>query len=403
MRKPSIGIIFFTVFMDLVGFGVVMPLLPLFSKQFGACGSYIGIVVASYSAMQFLFAPFWGRLSDRIGRRPVLLASTGCASLSYLLFAYGCSRGDSTGTDLIGLWIIIASRALAGVCGANLGVAQAYIADITPPEQRTKKMGLIGMAFGLGFILGPAISFGAVRLWGYAGPGLAAAVLCALNFVSAFARLPESWTPNAEHVPDRAHWAQFKTALHRRGIAMLVVVYFLCTFAFTCFETTLGIVVADNFNLDSERDAGTIALLFVFAGVIGAAVQGGAVGRLVTRFGEPNLIAISLVLAGIGLAAVPFAEVWLLLLLALVPLSIGSSLARPPIFGLLSRLTPANEQGSTIGVAQSAGSLARIAGPIFAGTLLHFSNTLPYVICAAIMLLTAVLAWARLHKPPSGQ
>lgn len=400
MRKPSIGIIFLTVFIDLVGFGLILPLMPVFSRNFGASGWLIGLIVASFSAMQFLFAPFWGHLSDRIGRRPVLLLSTGCASLSYLLFAAGCHL-----QNLTGLWIILASRILAGVCGANIGVAQAYIADITPPEQRSRKMGLVGMAFGLGFIFGPALGAGAVKLWGYTGPGLVAAVLCAGNFLFALARLPESWTPQAEQVAGRPHWEQWQRAFSRRGVSRLIVVYFLATFCFASFETTLGLVISENFHLgDSGPHAtGSIAWLFVYCGLIGAAVQGGAVGRLVDRFGEPNVIALSLLLTAVGLAPIPFLIHWTPLLIVLVPLAIGSSLSRPPIFGLLSRLTPADEQGSTIGVAQSMGSLARIAGPIFAGATYHYWPSLPYLFCAGLALVTAGLAWVGLHKPLPAQ
>jgi len=398
MRKPSIVIIFLTVFIDLIGFGVVLPLMPVFTMHFGACTWMAGVIMASYSAMQFLFAPFWGHLSDRIGRRPVLLTSTAVASLSYVMFAIGCHFQNATG-----LWIILGSRMLAGFCGANIGVAQAYIADITPPEKRSKRMALIGMAFGLGFILGPALGAGAVKLWGYVGPGFVSAALCAMNFVFAFVRLPESWTPNAEHVEDRPRWQQARVIFARPGIAMLVFVYTLATFCFASFETTLGIVIIDNFRLDATRpnDTGIVSLLFVYCGLIGAFIQGGATGRLVDRFGEPGVIAASLLLTGIGLAPIPFLDTWTPLLVVLLPLAIGSSLARPPIFGLLSRLTPRHEQGVTIGVAQSTGSLARIAGPIFAGAVYHYSPALPYLICAVLSVATAFLAWARLHRPPA--
>jgi MFS family permease len=400
MRKPSIGIIFLTVFIDLVGFGLILPLMPVFTKNFGASEMMVGAIVASFSAMQFLFAPFWGQLSDRIGRRPVLLMSTATASISYLLFALGCHRHDA-----VGLWIILGSRLLAGLCGANIGVAQAYIADITPPEQRSRRMGLIGMAFGLGFIFGPALGGAAVKFMGYTGPGLVAATLCALNFLYAFTRLPESWTPQAEHVPSRPHLEQWKRALGLPGVSMLIMVFFLATFCFTTFETTLGLVVSRNFGMNPEEPHSTsvIAMLFVYCGVVGAAVQGGFVGRVVDRIGERNAIVISLVLTAIGLAPVAYFNTWLPLLVFLFPLSIGSSLARPPIFGLLSRLTPAGEQGSTIGVAQSMGSLARIIGPLFAMFFYRWSVALPYLICTAILLVASVIAWARLHEPARQQ
>src|ERR1051325_3884188 len=190
-RKPSLLVVFLTVFIDLIGFGIVLPLLPLYGENYGAAGWQIGLLMAAYSLMQFLFAPWWGRLSDRIGRRPVLLVSTAGAVASYALFAFATRFQGATA-----LWLIILSRALAGICGANITVAQAYIADITPPEQRSKRMGLIGMAFGLGFIFGPPLGGFSFQKLGDAGPGIVASALCALNFILAFVILPESWTPN---------------------------------------------------------------------------------------------------------------------------------------------------------------------------------------------------------------
>src|SRR5213594_4239122 len=192
MRKPSVIVVFLTVFIDLIGFGIVLPLLPLYNRDFGASGWLIGVIQASFSAMQFLFAPSWGRLSDRIGRRPVLLVSTAGAALSYAVFALG-----SHFTGQTALLVLLGSRMLAGICGANITVAQAYIADITPVEQRSRRMGLIGMAFGLGFIFGPAIGGLGLKFWGVVAPGWIAAGLCAANFIFTFARLPESWKPGA--------------------------------------------------------------------------------------------------------------------------------------------------------------------------------------------------------------
>src|SRR5438874_9052950 len=190
MKKPSLFIIFLTVFIDLIGFGIVLPLLPIYSKSLGAAGWEIGLLMASYSVMQFLFSPVWGRLSDRIGRRPVLLVSTAGAAVSYTIFAYGCGLGGA-----VALWFLLGSRILAGICGANITVAQAYIADITPAAERSKRMGLIGMAFGLGFVFGPPLGAVGIQLLGLRGPGYVAAGLCALNFILALRILPDSWKP----------------------------------------------------------------------------------------------------------------------------------------------------------------------------------------------------------------
>jgi len=416
-RKPSLLVIFFTVFIDLVGFGIVLPQLPLFAKNYGASGIEIGLLMASYSLMQFLFAPWWGLLSDRIGRRPILLFSTAGAVVSYLMFAWATGFKGSTA-----LWLIIASRVFAGICGANITVAQAYIADITPPENRSKRMGLIGMAFGLGFIFGPYIGGKSIQFIGDAGPGWVAAGLCALNFLLALAILPESWTPSAEHVPNRPRLEQWQHTLTRPTVGLLVTVFFFATFCFTCFELTLGLIISRNYglNLDNRDDmklAGEIAgTLFMYSGIVGAFVQGGPIGRLVKSMGERKLIAVSLFLTAISLALIPFlhgdihahgqlswsvlfsghGHEWWALLGVLALLAIGSGLTRPPLFGLLSMLTPANEQGATIGIAQSAGSLARIAGPLFAGGVFQAHPTLPYLVCAGISFVTGIIAWVYL-------
>jgi len=414
MRKPSVLVVFLTVFIDLIGFGLVLPLLPIYSQEFGASGFMIGAIMASFSAMQFLFAPAWGRLSDRIGRRPVLLVSTAGAAVSYAIFAIGSGFAGHTA-----LWIILGSRVLAGICGANITVAQAYIADVTPPENRSKKMGLIGMAFGLGFICGPMIGLVSPDSWGVPGPGWIAAGLCAANFFLALTILPESWKPNSEHAVQRPRLEQWSHTLRQPKIALIIAVFFLATFCFTCFETTLGLLVSQQFGLDLVKNKGTIYFLFAYAGLVGATVQGGAIGRLVKKMGEPKLISVSLILFALGMAPFPFIHgteplswtglihpgglAWLELFFFLALLSIGSALTRPPVFGLISILTPAHEQGATIGVAQSAGSLARIVGPVFATTLFTHHPALPYLVCSGISLIAGLMAWQSLCKvEPAG-
>jgi len=425
MRKPSVFVIWLTVFIDLIGFGMVVPMVPLLSKNFGAHGFVIGVIIAAFSAMQFVFAPIWGRLSDRIGRRPVLLGSTLGGAVSYVIFGFSCGMDSPT----TALWLMVLSRAFAGICGGNITVAQAYIADITPPENRSKRMGLIGMAFGLGFIFGPLIggvswqgfNIGSFVFDGFGpkGPGLVAASLCAANFLLALCVLPESRQPNSEHVAPRPHLDQWMHTLKQPKIGLLVIVFFFSTFCFSCFESTLPLLISDNFHLDIENDkasAKTVTKLFAFCGIIGAFVQGGLIGRLVKRFGEPKLIAISLILTGISFALLPFIKgttqlyfkgllqadslPWVFMLGALALLSIGTSLTRPPLFGLLSNLTPANEQGANIGVAQGAGSLARILGPIFATTTLHYIPPIPYLVCTAVLLVTSVVFLKKMAGKP---
>lgn len=429
MRKRSLAVIFLTVFLDLVGFGIVFPLLPKYVSNFGAPAWLIGLIVASYSVMQFIFAPRWGRLSDRIGRRPVLLISTAGFAGSYALFALGSSAVHA-GTAL---GLILASRLLGGICGANLTVAQAYIADISPPEQRSRRMGLIGMAFGLGFICGPLLAVVALLKFGLAGPGWIAAALSAANLVLMWCVLGESRRGGVSATARRPGPVPWREVLARPRIGVLVLLFFLATFAFTCFETTLGLLVARNFHFSREGADAEIAtaFLFAFCGLIGAFVQGGPLGRLVKRLGEPRLIVVSLGLVAVSLAPLPFlggpiqhspaqlvhdhgvpwwrtlgllftlgGTPWALLLATLAVLAAGSGLARPPLFGLISRLTPPDEQGATLGVAQSAGSLARIAGPVFASATYGWAPAVPYLACAGISLAAGVLAWVKLAGKP---
>jgi DHA1 family tetracycline resistance protein-like MFS transporter len=399
VKKPSIFIIFITVLIDLVGFGLILPLIPVYSKNFGASGLFIGAIIASYSLMQFIFAPIWGRVSDRIGRRPVLLGSTFCATLSYVIFACGSSLENHQ----LALWVILISRAFAGICGANITVAQAYIADITPADKRSARMGLIGMAFGLGFILGPALGAGATRWLGVTAPGWVAASLCAINFIWAFTRLPESWKPNMEeHVPQRPHLDQWMHTLTTPKLNLLIAIFFLATFCFTCFESTIGLLVMRNFHIDTTTGPGLskIAWLIVYCGIVGAAVQGGGIGRMVKKVGEPKLIAFSLFIAAIGIGVLPFIQSWTLLFVGLGVFSIGSSLTRPPVFGMISQLTSAHEQGTNIGVAQGVGSLARILGPIFATSLFEKHVAVPYVVCGSLSFVTGLLTVGYLTHIP---
>jgi DHA1 family tetracycline resistance protein-like MFS transporter len=405
MRKPSLLIVWLTVFIDLIGFGIVVPLVPVFSKRFDASSLTIGLVLACFSAMQFIFAPIWGRLSDKVGRRPIMLLSTAGATISYAIFAFGSGLENPT-SALITLGI---ARAFAGAFGGNITVAQAYIADITPPENRSKKMGLIGMAFGLGFIFGPAIGGVSLKCLGITGPGWVAAAFCAANFLLALFILPESRQPSSEQAPERPHFDQWRHTLTTPGIGFLVIVFFLSTLCFSCFEVTLALLVCDNFGLDIKDNATTATVatyLFVYCGLIAAFVQGGMIGRIVKKFGEPKVIALSLVMTAVSLALLPFIKgngllswgilaqpeghSWWALLGALGLLALGSSLTRPPLFGLLSNLTSAHEQGSNIGVAQGAGSLARIIGQFSAPIiLLEVSHYALFIGCAAVLLLTS--------------
>lgn len=398
MSKPSVFIIFLTVFIDLIGFGIVLPLVPNFSRNFGASEAFCGIIMAAFSVMQFLCAPFWGRLSDRIGRRPVILIGLAGSTLSYVVFALAFSL--PAGMQAYVLWVVLGSRILAGIMGANISVAQAYMADITPPEKRSKSMGLIGMAFGLGFILGPCLAALALSFFGLSGPGWFAAGISGFAFIFAVAKLSESNADHTTKAEQRPHFQQIVHVLGMPQVGLLIMLFFLATFCFTTFETTLGWLVQDNFNLDTTKAEGLrmVSYLFAFAGFVGAMVQGGAIGRLVKMFGEKKLVVISLVMTGASLAPLPYANQWSAFFAVLGGLAVGSSLARAPIFGMISILAPEKEQGATIGVAQSAGALARIAGPIFAGVSYQYRHELPYLVCGGISIVAALIAAVKLKE-----
>ncbi len=392
-RKPSLLVIFLSVFIDLIGFGIVLPLLPGYAEDnfrpdFSAKGFVIGGIIASFSAMQFFFAPVWGKLSDRIGRRPVMLISNLGAAGSYALFAVACGMSGTTGL----IWIL-ASRIFAGICGANLSVASAYIADISPPEKRSARMGLIGMAFGLGFIFGPALGAFSIEIFhSKQAPGWVAASFCAANFILGWFILGESRKPNSEHVVARPKLNQWSHTLAQPKLGLLVCVFFFATFCFTCFESTFPLLAKHQFSDGVKNLNNRIGYLFTYAGVIAALVQG-VIGKLVKKFGEPKLIFSSLIVFAIGLAALPFAKTLPEILIVLALLAIGSGLNRPPVFGMISLQSSPHEQGANLGVAQSFGSLARILGPIFASSLFFVKPSLPYLICGGIALATSFFAW----------
>lgn len=396
-KRPSLLIIFLTVFIDLVGFGIVMPLLPIYSRQFDAGGLLIGAIMASFSIMQFLFAPVWGRWSDRIGRRPVLLVSLLGSTISYAIFAVASGQSSSSA-----LWWILISRIFAGICGANITVASAYMADISDKENRSKRMGLVGMAFGLGFIFGPAIGSFSANAFGLTGPGWVASAICLLNFLLACFVLKESRKPNIS--PDstelpKATRKGWSAALAHPQIRLLVGLFFIATFCFACFETTLGLLLQDNFAYDQTK----IGWFFTFCGFTSAMIQGGLIGRLVKKYGERKLVVASFFVFAAGLMALPVAQSMTVLLISLALFAIGSGMNRPPTFGLISILTDDESQGATLGVAQSAGSLARIFGPFFAGGMYEFGPRVPYWSCAAVALVFGIVALVTLKSRPTAE
>lgn len=404
-RHASLALIFLTVFIDLLGFAIVLPLIPRYAKALDASGLMIGLLMASFSAMQFIFAPLWGRLSDRIGRRPILLAGLTGSAIFYGLFGY--VSANTGGDPMLGLntmtWLFIA-RIGAGIAGATIPTAQAYIADITPREERGKGMAIIGAAFGFGFTFGPLIGAAFVSddpnasLSG--GPGYVAAVLSALAATTAFFVLPESLKKRDENQADgkpaageRRGWLNlnaFRAAMNLNSIGLVVLTMFVTTFAFAQFETTLsrlteikGLSLEDNFYV------------FSFVGFVLALSQGMIVRRLMPKLREFKMGMIGIVLMTVGLLVIGATSESKSsgMLYAILPICIvGFSALQPSLQSMLSLRSPDDRQGEFLALGQSFSSLARIFGPIAGLTLFdEVSSSAPYWFGGGLMAMCSLL------------
>jgi MFS family permease len=387
-RAGSLLVIFLTVFVDLLGFGMVIPLLPIYADQFtiDESGMVLGLLMASYSAMQFVFSPWWGRLSDRIGRRPVLMVGLAASVVFYTLF------GIATVTH--SLVLLFVARIGAGIAGATIATAQAYIADTTTKEKRSKGMALIGMAFGMGFTFGPLLGFLAVPRGGNPGPwpGYAAAVLSAIALGLAAFRLPESLRPGSEPAGHRSFSLHaWRVALRVPSIPFVLIAIFVCIFSFANFETTLSLLVKGSRyspQAPFQFSWGQVCLTYAFIGFMLALVQGGIVRRLAGRFSEGLLAAVGAgaQIGGFGLTlfAIHQASVGLLFL-ALGIVVAGFAFMQPNLQSLLSRRSDPSQQGLILGVGQSVSSLARIFGAGIGIPLLRQGLSVPYLAASVLM------------------
>jgi len=374
--KPGLAIVYLTVFVDLLGFGIVLPQLPYYAEAFGASAVWVGAILTSYSAAQFLGASFLGRLSDRIGRRPVLLASLAGSAISLTL--------SGLATSLLGL---VLARGLAGLFGGSIAAAQAYVADSTSREERARYMGLLGASIGLGFVFGPALGAGLAR-WGFGTAAFVAAGLAAANLVFACFRLPESHGERQRHpAASRLDFSHLSRALRHPAIGSLLGATFLATLAFVAMEATFALLGEHRFGLDSAR----LGFVFTYIGVLIVIVQGVLVGRLVPRLGERVLAVAGCLAMALGLALMPLAPSLPLALVALGLLAVGQGFTAPTLSTLLSRAVDADEQGGTLGLGQSLAAAARVVGPLGAGWLFDRAFAAPYAVSATLMLLAAAL------------
>ena len=374
------GTLFFIVFIDLVGFGVVIPLLPYYGLTFHATPFAITTMMACYSLAQFIASPLLGMLSDRVGRKPVILASLVCSVVSYLWLGFATQ-----------LWMLFAARLLAGAGAGNISAAQAYVADVTPPDQRAKGMGMIGAAIGLGFTVGPAIggavAGGNAQSAHLAWPAFVAAALSAAAFALAFARLEESLTHKpAERV---GRLAMARAATERPVLRLLILLIFVAIAAFAGMETTFALWAHDGFGWGPFQ----VGMIFFYVGILLSALQGGAIGRLTKAVGETNLVIGGGAILAIGLFALTFAYALWFVLVATALLAIGMGMFSPAMSSLISKQAADNERGGVLGLSQSAQSLARIVGPAVAGAVYGgFGRNAPYYLGALLMV--GVVAFA---------
>lgn len=391
---PEMTILFFIVFIDLIGFGMIIPLLPYYGLHFRASPIEVTLLMGCYSFAQFFSSPLLGRLSDRIGRRPVLLTSLACSALSYVWLGLSGS-----------LWMLFAARLFAGAGAGNIAAAQAYIADVTSPEARAKGMGLIGAAFGLGFTLGPwlggKLAGNEPTLAALARPAYAAAALSAVAFVLVIVRLRESLSPAARSAAvRRGRIETARAAFSRPALRQLILLMLATVAAFAAMETTFGLWAFDRFGWGPE-DVGN---LFLYVGLVLAVVQGGLIRVLSRRLGEAWLVVGGAVLTALGLFGIPFVQHVATLLTATGLLALGIGLLNPALTSLISRQAAEDERGGIMGVSQSASSLARIVGPALAGPLFQaFGRNAPYYAAGAAMVLVVLAALPLPFRMPALQ
>lgn len=372
--KPSspLYIVLFTVFLDLLGFGILIPLLPYVALEYNASESQVGYLMASYSIAQFLFAPLWGRLSDRFGRRPILLISIAGAATGYLIFALS--------TTLTGLFI---SRIMAGVAAANISTASAVVADIMPPEKRTSGMGMIGAAIGMGFVFGPGLAGLLVGEDNFTLPFLAAAGLSSINFIIALFFLPE--TLNKAEPASRARRVSRNTlssALSHPIIVCLLSISLLYYISFSCMESTFALFVLEQYGIGPRHNA----YLLLLVGVIMVIVQGGIVGRLARLIGDQTVLVLGIIGLLGGLQLIGISSDFPVFMAGLVMLSVSAGFAGPSMTSLLSQRSAQSIQGGVLGLNQSMASLGRILGPLMGPYLFEFSGPrVPFYAAAALV------------------
>jgi MFS family permease len=410
-RRSARGIVFLVVVIDLLGFGIVLPLLPrlgedylghLFAGQRALTGLVLGLLMSSFSLMQFVFAPVWGRVSDQIGRRPILLLGLAGSVVFYALFGFALTMPAAT-LAAAAIALIFVARIGAGVAGATIATAQAVIADCTPPERRKQGMAMIGMAFGIGFTFGPIFGFGALQLFpdNHEAIGYTAAALSLVALLLAVRVFPETrrFSERGRVSTPRKwlEWGALRQALQSPAVGPVIVVFFLASLGFASFESTLSLLLKDGMGLDPRNSF----LLFAYVGVVLSAAQGVYRGVLAKHLSETTFMGLGITLMAAGLLclggvnwlaiteALPFGMLLALLMLALAIAVVGFAFLTPSAQALISRRTDADRQGEILGVNQSASAMARILGPVCGLILYQVTAThlLPYLFGALLLVM----------------
>ncbi len=364
-----------------MSFGTVIPDLQLRAESLGARGFLAGLILATFSIAQLLTAPILGRWSDQVGRRKVLLLTCAVATLSSVCYAFATN-----------LPIMFVSRLFLGVAGANLGVAYAYISDITTETERAGAMGKIGMAFGLGFMFGPPLGAFMVKL-GHGSPfllGVISAIFAAINFAFVWMFMPEA-PPKPREPESLLHLSPLRkliVALGSPGLGYLLILFLVANLAFSNLESTYFRLAHDVYHIDQAQTS----LILVLVGVTTAIVQGGLLPKLVLRFGENGLLRIAYLIQSPALAVIPFIQPWIPVLIGCIFLGFGSGIAQPNLSSLISKATPESLVGGIFGITQSLGAIARIIGPILGNVLYDIRPSLPYLVAAVMMLIPVVMA-----------
>lgn len=384
LKNKAILVIILTIFIDLVGVGLIIPILPVYAKgELDLSESMVGLIIGSFSLLQFLFGPILGSWSDRVGRRPVILTTSAITGLSYLVFSQAHS-----------LTLLLVARGLGGIGGANIGVAQAYISDVVKPENRARAFAYIGAAFGLGFIIGPFIGGLIYEGLGFAWVGYIAAFISFANVLLAFRLLPESVVYKREKdVKTRNPFADFVKMTKYPAVSGLMVITLIFMASFAMMQAMSALMWKDHYFLSEKQ----IGYMFAFIGLLAFVIQGGLIGWFQKKFTERKLLVYGNILVALGLAVLSYIpDSWFFPLefVAIACLSLGMAFFTPTMSSLLSQLVSEREQGAVLSVNQSMSSLARVVGPILGGVLYqNFTYHTPYITGGIMLSFLAVYSY----------